>query len=124
MKRILGGHGNHWIIVSNTWLMSERVLTSHCSVTRGLLVTDLVILNHGQVTRMTPEMAPPLLTTTWHSREDVRALDRLSVHRSPTRRVFIATGLELVTRPATIRYLDHSAPLWFPKWSIWTPMGL
>ncbi|GFT56063.1 radial spoke head protein 9 [Trichonephila clavipes] len=25
---------------------------------RGLLATDLVILNHGQVTRMTPELAP------------------------------------------------------------------
>ncbi|GFU77503.1 hypothetical protein TNCV_3498761 [Trichonephila clavipes] len=27
--------------------------------TRGLLATDHVILNHGQVTRMTPELAPP-----------------------------------------------------------------
>ncbi|GFW06441.1 hypothetical protein TNCV_2187751 [Trichonephila clavipes] len=25
---------------------------------RGLLATDLIILNHGQVTRMTPELAP------------------------------------------------------------------
>ncbi|GFT16038.1 hypothetical protein TNCV_3315771 [Trichonephila clavipes] len=33
---------------------------------RGLLVTD-----HGQVTSTTPEMAPPLLTTTPHQREDV-----------------------------------------------------
>ncbi|GFY18602.1 transposable element Tcb2 transposase [Trichonephila clavipes] len=32
--------------------------------TRGLLATDQVILNHGQVTWTTPEMAPPLLTTT------------------------------------------------------------
>ncbi|GFW22001.1 hypothetical protein TNCV_4822831 [Trichonephila clavipes] len=34
--------------------------------TRGLLVTDHVILNHGQVMWMTPELAPPppLLTTT------------------------------------------------------------
>ncbi|GFW20065.1 hypothetical protein TNCV_867711 [Trichonephila clavipes] len=31
------------------------------------------------------------------------------MHRCPTRRVFSGTGLELVTRPATIRYLDHSA---------------
>ncbi|GFW31665.1 hypothetical protein TNCV_4683381 [Trichonephila clavipes] len=37
---------------------------SHCSATRGLLVTDLVILNHGQVTRRTHEEAPPLLTPT------------------------------------------------------------
>ncbi|GFT98142.1 hypothetical protein TNCV_789561 [Trichonephila clavipes] len=27
--------------------------------TRGLLATDHVILNHGQVTWMTPELAPP-----------------------------------------------------------------
>ncbi|GFV37202.1 uncharacterized protein TNCV_452741 [Trichonephila clavipes] len=52
---------------------------------------------------------PPLLTTTPHQREDVSALDRFSVHRSPSRRVLRGTGLELVTRPATIRYLDHSA---------------
>ncbi|GFX86515.1 hypothetical protein TNCV_3727841 [Trichonephila clavipes] len=27
--------------------------------TRGLLATDHVILNHGQVTWMTPQLAPP-----------------------------------------------------------------
>ncbi|GFX70016.1 hypothetical protein TNCV_340431 [Trichonephila clavipes] len=31
---------------------------------RGLLATDHVILNPGQVTWTTPELAPPLLTTT------------------------------------------------------------
>ncbi|GFU90408.1 hypothetical protein TNCV_1328621 [Trichonephila clavipes] len=36
--------------------------------TRGLLATDLVILNHGQVTWTTPEQTPPLLTTTPHQR--------------------------------------------------------
>ncbi|GFV26056.1 hypothetical protein TNCV_4398681 [Trichonephila clavipes] len=39
------------------------------------------ILNHGQVTWTTPELAPPLLTTTPHQREDVSALDRFNVHR-------------------------------------------
>ncbi|GFV73152.1 transposon Ty3-I Gag-Pol polyprotein [Trichonephila clavipes] len=39
--------------------VSELILTSHCSATRGLLATDHVILNHGQVTWTTPEMAPP-----------------------------------------------------------------
>ncbi|GFS96296.1 hypothetical protein TNCV_16581 [Trichonephila clavipes] len=34
------------------------------SYTRGLLTTDHVILNHGQVTWTTPELAPPTLTTT------------------------------------------------------------
>ncbi|GFX51550.1 uncharacterized protein TNCV_5012541 [Trichonephila clavipes] len=64
--------------------------------TRGLLATDHVILNHGQVTWTTPELAPPLLTTTAHQREDVSALDRFNVHRCPTRWVFSGTGLELV----------------------------
>ncbi|GFW05608.1 uncharacterized protein TNCV_4983781 [Trichonephila clavipes] len=77
--------------------------------TRGLLATDHVILNHGQVTWTTPELAPPLPTTTPHQREDVSALDRFNVHRCPTRRVFSGTGLEPVTKQATIRYLYHSA---------------
>ncbi|GFW63114.1 uncharacterized protein TNCV_4454621 [Trichonephila clavipes] len=77
--------------------------------TRGLLVTDHVILNHGQVTWTTPELAPPLLTTTPQQREDISALDRFNVHRCPTRRVFSGTGLELVTKQATVRYLYHSA---------------
>ncbi|GFW35387.1 uncharacterized protein TNCV_2611861 [Trichonephila clavipes] len=58
---------------------------------------------------MTPELAPPLLTTTPHQREDVSALDRFNVYRCPTRWVFSGTGLELVTRQTTIRYLDNSA---------------
>ncbi|GFU63859.1 hypothetical protein TNCV_3496711 [Trichonephila clavipes] len=37
------------------------------------------------------------------------ALDRFNVHRCPTRRVFSGTGIELMTRQATIRYLYHSA---------------
>ncbi|GFV12067.1 uncharacterized protein TNCV_669981 [Trichonephila clavipes] len=79
------------------------------AATRGLLATDHVILNHGQVTWTTPELAPPLLATTPHQREDVSALDRFNVHRCPTLRVFSGTGLEHVTRQATVRYLDHSA---------------
>ncbi|GFW98759.1 uncharacterized protein TNCV_2251221 [Trichonephila clavipes] len=58
---------------------------------------------------MTPELAPPLLTTTPHQWEDISALDRFKVHRCPTRRIFSGTRLELVTRHATIRYLYHSA---------------
>ncbi|GFV30862.1 uncharacterized protein TNCV_4012961 [Trichonephila clavipes] len=89
--------------------MIDGILTSHCSATRGLLATDHVILNHGQVTWTTPELAPPLLTTTPHQREDYSALDRFNVHRCPTRRFFSGTGLEPVTKQATVRYLYHSA---------------
>ncbi|GFU72059.1 uncharacterized protein TNCV_2976441 [Trichonephila clavipes] len=85
------------------------IVVAHSLATRGLLATDHVILNHGQVTWTTPERAPPLLTTTPHQREDVSALDRFNVHRCPTRRVFSGTGLEPVTKQATVRYLYHSA---------------
>ncbi|GFW85741.1 uncharacterized protein TNCV_853901 [Trichonephila clavipes] len=77
--------------------------------TRRLLATDHVILNHGQVTWTTPELAPPLLTTTPHQRKDVSALDRFNVHRCSTRQVFSGTRLELVTRQAVVRYLYLSA---------------
>ncbi|GFW51645.1 uncharacterized protein TNCV_4213211 [Trichonephila clavipes] len=58
---------------------------------------------------MTPELVPPLLTTTLHQREDVLALNGFNEHRCPTRHVFNGIGLELVTRQATVRYLYHSA---------------
>ncbi|GFT54179.1 uncharacterized protein TNCV_199571 [Trichonephila clavipes] len=77
----------------------------HCSATRGLLATDHASLNHGQVTWTTPGLAAPLLTHT----NGRTFLDRFSVHRGSTRWVFSGTGLELVTKPATIRYLFHSA---------------
>ncbi|GFU38330.1 uncharacterized protein TNCV_2433231 [Trichonephila clavipes] len=63
---------------------------------------------YGQVTWMTPELTPLLLTTTPHLREDVSALDKFSVNHCPTRLVVCGTGLEFVTRPATTRYLYHS----------------
>ncbi|GFW52868.1 uncharacterized protein TNCV_2394471 [Trichonephila clavipes] len=81
----------------------------HYKATRKLLAIDLIILNFGQVTRTTPELAPPLLTTTPHQREDDSALDRFNEHNCPTRWVFSGTGLELVTRQVTIRCLYHSA---------------
>ncbi|GFV00342.1 CX9C domain-containing protein [Trichonephila clavipes] len=89
--------------------LPQQLLDNVVQTTRGLLATDHVILNHGQVTWTTPELAPPLLTTTPHQREDVSALDRFNVHRCPTRRVFSGTGLEPVTKQATVRYLYNSA---------------
>ncbi|GFW77009.1 uncharacterized protein TNCV_2724391 [Trichonephila clavipes] len=67
----------------------------------------------------TCEQASPLLTTTPHQRENVSSLDRFNVHRYPTRRVFSGTGLELVTRQATIRYLYHSATAATPMTQIY-----
>ncbi|GFV15193.1 uncharacterized protein TNCV_4650251 [Trichonephila clavipes] len=57
---------------------------------------DHVILNHGQVMWTTPELVPPLLTSSPHQREDVSSLVRFNMHRCPTRRIFSGTGLELV----------------------------
>ncbi|GFV18667.1 uncharacterized protein TNCV_3526021 [Trichonephila clavipes] len=74
-----------------------------------VLATDHVILNHGQVTWTTPELAPPSPNYQHHTNGRTFQLDRFNVHRCPTWRVLSGTGLELVTRPATIRYLDHSA---------------
>ncbi|GFX48558.1 uncharacterized protein TNCV_584561 [Trichonephila clavipes] len=74
------------------------VLYSGCTpATLGLLATDHVSVNHGQVTWTTPDLAPPLLTTTPRQREDVSAHDRFNVHRCSTRWVFSSTGLERMT---------------------------
>ncbi|GFV40152.1 hypothetical protein TNCV_3953491 [Trichonephila clavipes] len=52
-------------------LLMWGAITCLARTKRGLLASDLVILNHGQVPRTTPELAPPLLTTTPYQREDV-----------------------------------------------------
>ncbi|GFT24213.1 uncharacterized protein TNCV_2064421 [Trichonephila clavipes] len=90
---------------------SENTVTAHQqfvsllqATTRGLWATDHVILNHGQVTWTTPELAPPLLTTTPHQREDVSALDRFNVHRCPTRRG--VTGTESLR--SALQYYDEA----------------
>ncbi|GFX10260.1 hypothetical protein TNCV_1866571 [Trichonephila clavipes] len=40
----------------------------HYKASLRLLVTNLVILTHGQVTRTTPELAPPFLTSSPYKR--------------------------------------------------------
>ncbi|GFX56809.1 hypothetical protein TNCV_495571 [Trichonephila clavipes] len=40
------------------WGGTQTKLGCHQYAARGLLTTDHVILNHGQVTWMTPELAP------------------------------------------------------------------
>ncbi|GFS55453.1 hypothetical protein TNCV_1627211 [Trichonephila clavipes] len=58
---------------------------------------DHVILNHDQVTRTTPELASPVLTTTPHQWDDVSTLNRFNGRRCPIRWVFSGTGLKLMT---------------------------
>ncbi|GFY27358.1 hypothetical protein TNCV_2069781 [Trichonephila clavipes] len=64
------GHGSPLIMVTDSWSgrhefepsTTERV-NINGAATRGLLGTDHVILNHGQVTWTTPELASPSPTT-------------------------------------------------------------
>ncbi|GFV56266.1 uncharacterized protein TNCV_106221 [Trichonephila clavipes] len=110
--KLAGCVGDTETIRDHTGMQGRKCRSS----TRGLLATDHVILNHGQVTWTTPELTSPLLTTPPHQREDVSGLGRFNVHRCPTRRVFSGTGLELVTKQATIRYLYHSATASLTLW--------
>ncbi|GFV49091.1 uncharacterized protein TNCV_236251 [Trichonephila clavipes] len=97
------------VVSSYPGVIEDQLHRATNAATRGLLAADNVILNHGQVTWTTPELAPPLLTTTQHQREDAPALDRPNVHRCPTRWVPSGTGIEPVTKQDTIRHPYHSA---------------
>ncbi|GFT55807.1 uncharacterized protein TNCV_4521981 [Trichonephila clavipes] len=76
--------------------------------TRGLLVKDHVILNHGQKTWTAPEQALPLQIATPHQREDVSALERFNVHCCPKRRALYYWARNHDTH-VMIRYLDYWA---------------
>ncbi|GFV13527.1 putative DD41D transposase [Trichonephila clavipes] len=65
---------------------------------RELLAADLVISNHGQVTRTTPQLEPPLLSTTPHEREDACQV------------IYSQFGL-------AIHQNDHQARRRFVKWA-------
>ncbi|GBM26866.1 hypothetical protein AVEN_266298-1 [Araneus ventricosus] len=58
---------------------------------------DLVISNPDQMTRTTPEMAPPLQTSALCQREDV------SAYLTCTRPTYTVDVLELVSNPGTLR---------------------
>ncbi|GFS90496.1 hypothetical protein TNCV_4097011 [Trichonephila clavipes] len=73
--------------------------------TRGLFTTDLVILNHGQVTRTTPELAP--LSLLPHHNDGRTFQLSTDVHCSPTRKGLQWYWARNRDKPATIRYLDH-----------------
>ncbi|GFW97461.1 hypothetical protein TNCV_4991371 [Trichonephila clavipes] len=62
-------------LATSPW-MSEGKLKSQYSATQGLLATDLVILNHGQVRRTMPELAPSTNGRTF----DHRQIQRASFH--------------------------------------------
>ncbi|GFW51726.1 hypothetical protein TNCV_1186581 [Trichonephila clavipes] len=87
-------------------VVSDSILTSLYSATRGLLEMDLVIKNHSQGKRMTPEPAPPLLTSTPMGGR--LSFDIFNENRpSSAWRVFSGTRLELLTRRPRVRDLDY-----------------
>ncbi|GFU98916.1 hypothetical protein TNCV_3381621 [Trichonephila clavipes] len=72
---------------------------------RGFLATDVIILNQGQVTRTTPELALPLLTTTpTGGRLSSRQIERASLPYTVGLEWYWARTRDM---PVTIRYLDH-----------------
>ncbi|GFX46418.1 hypothetical protein TNCV_238801 [Trichonephila clavipes] len=77
-----------------------------CHAIRELSATDLVILNH-EVTRTTPELAPPFLTFPTTPTGGRLRLGRFNVHPLPTWRVLSGTRFELTRRRPRVRYLDH-----------------
>ncbi|GFV07475.1 hypothetical protein TNCV_1738301 [Trichonephila clavipes] len=68
---------------------------------RGLLATDLVILNYGQGTRTAPELTSP--SSNYHT---TPSGGRFSLGPS-ARRVLSGTRLQLMTRRPRIHNLDH-----------------
>ncbi|GFT47505.1 hypothetical protein TNCV_3750341 [Trichonephila clavipes] len=75
--------------------------------TRGPLQTDLINLNHGQATSMTPELV--LLSFAFHTSPTGGrlSLDLFNVHCPSARLVFRVTRLELMTHQLRVRDLDH-----------------
>ncbi|GFX15369.1 hypothetical protein TNCV_3302981 [Trichonephila clavipes] len=77
--------------------------------TRGLLVTDLAILNHGEVTRTTLEKPFTPFSPDFHTTPTGGhlSLDRFNVHCPPP--YMGGSRLELIIRRSRVRYLDHQA---------------
>ncbi|GBM46669.1 hypothetical protein AVEN_261049-1 [Araneus ventricosus] len=68
-------------------------LESRFEATRGLFWTGLAILNSSQMTRTTPELAPPLQTSAPHQLKNVWPLTYDLACNSPnTRRIFRGIG--------------------------------
>ncbi|GFV56412.1 hypothetical protein TNCV_1709621 [Trichonephila clavipes] len=91
------------------WTDEHRTTRNTCSGQRKVTHTrafgDLVVLNHGQVTRTTPNWKPPLLTPTPHEMRRRLNFDRLNVHRP----LPYTTGLQLYKARA------HDTPVTYTR---------
>ncbi|GFX38761.1 hypothetical protein TNCV_4748311 [Trichonephila clavipes] len=85
-------------------MLVSVILTVHYKATRGLLATDLVILNLFEVTR-TPELEPSLLATA--PTEGRLSLNRFNVHWSLHDGSSVAPGLKRATFRSRVHGLDH-----------------
>ncbi|GFT82069.1 hypothetical protein TNCV_3910021 [Trichonephila clavipes] len=63
LKLPINDHSKYLIKVVTLASSPARLSMPGVLATRGLLATDNAILNHGQVTWTTPELAPPSPTT-------------------------------------------------------------
>ncbi|GFT41636.1 hypothetical protein TNCV_4183301 [Trichonephila clavipes] len=85
----------------------ESCIKSHYTAARGLLTTDLIILNHGQVTTL--ELSGILLFITSMPRQRGRTFEPRASALS-TRQVFNGGRLELMTRHSRVRDLHTRLP--------------
>ncbi|GFW43899.1 hypothetical protein TNCV_4786101 [Trichonephila clavipes] len=78
------------------------------SATRGFLATDIGILNHGQVTRTTPVLAPSF--PNYHTTPTRGRLSSLQIKRASLPYTVSLWWYWTPTgdKPATTQYLDHS----------------
>ncbi|GFW65802.1 hypothetical protein TNCV_586281 [Trichonephila clavipes] len=81
--------------------MSECLLTSYLKGTQGLSVKDLVVLDLSQLTKTTPELAPPLKTTPLRQRATTDSSALLRCGSS------VAIELELMARRLCVRDHDY-----------------
>ncbi|GBL78861.1 hypothetical protein AVEN_48849-1 [Araneus ventricosus] len=78
----------------------------------GYFGTDLVILNRGQMTRTTPELAPPLQTSAPHQWEDVwLPTYDLACNTPNTRPIFSGIGFQTWNPPALRSRSYHPATM-------------
>ncbi|GBM52426.1 hypothetical protein AVEN_105028-1 [Araneus ventricosus] len=110
-----GGNGIVVIfIILSQFEFSLVTLASRFEAIRGLFCTDLVILNHGHMTRTIPELAPSLQTS---APPEGRLPLHVSFNRPNTRRIFSGIGFrtwklsgsETVTLLVGHCGLDHSS---------------
>ncbi|GBN35561.1 hypothetical protein AVEN_157061-1 [Araneus ventricosus] len=109
------------IIVEKT---SYTEPTLRCTVLKQHEGTDLVILNRGQITRTTPELASRLQTSAPHQRKDAWSLTYdLMCKRPHTRRISSEIGFRTWNPHPRSRDLYHQATTACPGFGCTATIG-